>query len=1032
MMFKFSLKSPLVLSTALLALLAIGIKFTMAFTAFTPMNQPVGYVAQDDVSNYDLRSGDEILYRGEYTKAFWSGNLIAYKVDSHGNIDFGTGVWSGGAADQIDGQLSNDRLIVTMKDDGTKIPFRWANLSAAQQTDLGTTSTIVDFLRGDRTNELPAGSYRTRDSVLGDIVHSRPYFVTDTVNPTVFVGANDGMLHAINASTGKERWGYVPSMLMPKLKKLAANPYVHDYFVDGQITIGKVSSGTKRVLVGGLGAGGKGLYALDITGSAGLGGTDETSIADKILWEITPTTINNTTTTTFRNLGYTYGTPNIAKVGNVDAAIFGNGYNDGASGDNQAYLYVVNATTGALIRAIQAGTAGTAASPNGLSTAVVVDSNFDGAVDLAYAGDLNGTMWKFNLATGTATALWNTNPAQPITGTPAVGAHPDGGYMVNFGTGAMLDASDATSTSVHYVYGIRDHSSATGTTLVTQTLTEHTATFTTTVGDIRVRTVSNNTVTYPADRGWKVALPAGEKLVGEGSFVDNNRFYFTAYNPTVVSSVGNTGATIKGSNWLMELDYLTGSSRNVPFLDLSRDLKLDNADRLKNGSGVPILTHAGVPVGEFISNGVMSQPILVRLSSLNTTLFNQNPDISAPNTTVTTPVVTNTGGVAGGHFDEDIYYGSASTNCGGNCKSKDHVHQYDDKYNVTGVNMLNASNAVDNLSNAIPLKTTPFKVLAQNQYLSPAVKIHIGNPAYLYNVNLGYISIKNFVTSATLTVANLPTYSLDKTAANYVGSLAINMPADALMPPKDWWGNGDVRAGLHPTVTGCVKESAGSNDGNMYQPIIPPANGTDGPGTKGWSNSTTPATAKGVRHNGALVIQIIKASTPQDAIEISLDGRPEYGWRVKSAFYDAYVLAEYTTFWHHKPDFCYGDAGWKKGPLTDTSSNSSEISKATGSTDPNLGITSTDASNCEATNISQPLVTGNVSTVTITYCDNKTATIVTTINPNGTKTIVTTDTTGKVTTEIIANPDGTAKKGGDESGLTNRTGRLSWQQLIKP
>jgi hypothetical protein len=218
----------------------------------------------------------------------------------------------------------------------------------------------------------------------------------------------------------------------------------------------------------------------------------------------------------------------------------------------------------------------------------------------------------------------------------------------------------------------------------------------------------------------------------------------------------------------------------------------------------------------------------------------------------------------------------------------------------------------------------------------------------------------------------------------------------------------------------------------MYQPIIPPANGTDGPGTKGWSSSTTPATAKGVRHNGALVIQIIKASTPDSALEISLLGRPEYGWRIRSADYDAYVLAEYTTFWHHKPSFCYGAAGWTKGPLTDTSGNSDAQTKVPGTTDPDLGITSAGDGGCEATSVSDPVIDGNVTTVTITYCNNKTATIVTTLNANGTQTIVTTDTTGKVTTVITANPEGTAKKGGDESGLKSRTGRLSWQQLIKP
>ena len=127
-------------------------------------------------------------------------------------------------------------------------------------------------------------------------------------------------------------------------------------------------------------------------------------------------------------------------------------------------------------------------------------------------------------------------------------------------------------------------------------------------------------------------------------------------------------------------------------------------------------------------------------------------------------------------------------------------------------------------------------MIAQNQYLNPAVKINIGRADYQYNIDFGYTSIKNFVASANLNtvagMASLPTYTLAE-----IGSLVINMPINALTS-KDWWGNGDMRAGLHPTQTGCVKKAAGATDGNMYQPVIPPANGVDGPVTKSWDAST--------------------------------------------------------------------------------------------------------------------------------------------------------------------------------------------------
>ncbi len=213
-------------------------------------------------------------------------------------------------------------------------------------------------------------------------------------------------------------------------------------------------------------------------------------------------------------------------------------------------------------------------------------------------------------------------------------------------------------------------------------------------------------------------------------------------------------------------------------------------------------------------------------------------------------------------------------------------------------------------------------MLAQNQYLSPAAKLHIGNSGYLFNVDLGYVNIKNFQTSSTLDLATVTTY----TRAT-IGSLALNLPTDAFNN-KDWWGgkNGlpaDVRDGLHPTEYACVVRSADAvQDGNMYQPVNPPSSVTaTGNGTKGYSSSTTQNTATGVRHNGAMTLQIIKADTPNSAIELSVPSRPEYGWRVKAGDFATYVIAEYSMFHHTKHlGLCYGDTGWTKTPAKDTRS----------------------------------------------------------------------------------------------------------------
>jgi hypothetical protein len=1202
----------------LIALLGITfsvVKLSLAITAFTPANQPIGYVSQDEVTNYVLTGGNETLFRTEYRRDRWGGNLYAYPLDAAGNVHTADAErWGGGAAGHIDAQnWDTGRYIATMNTAGTAVAFRAASLSGpettagTQQASLKatinatayTSTQIVNFLRGDRSNE-GAGALRQRSSALGDIVHSRPYYVSDATHPTVFVGANDGMLHAINASSGTERWAYVPSMLIGKLKTLAYSPadaslpYAHDYFVDGQINIANITtSGNKRILVGGLGAGGKGLFALDITGSAGLGAASEADVAGKILWEITPGRLNyggtSTATTAYGKLGYTYGTPSIARI-NVngtltDVVITGNGYDEAATGES--YLFIINAATGALIRAVPAGTAG-AANANGLSNPVAVDADGNGYVDRVYAGDLNGTMWKFDLSSPTAaswsaSALLVTSPAQTITTTPGVALHPNGGYMISFGTGKVFTGvqgtyntatsswttaptGDLADTSVHYVYGVWDGAPVANTTALTQTLSERAYTANGVTTRVRRSTANQPNWASGGTKYWKVALPAGERVIGEGSFTENGRFYFIAYNPTVTPyRVPGTTTDIFGENWLMEFNYLTGGSSTSPFLDLDSNLLLNDADRIVYTSadtlpadkaiGDPILTpnENGIPVGKWLSNGVQSQPILVQLQTLNTTLFNQNPDVIFPASTTVSR------GVAGGHFDVDNFYGT-NNNCssvdGGSggakasgsiaftyggrenpsnltisiagieivngdpsrgyasdmatwvrdkinsnsntytasrsngvvtitaikqgvayngtitlsytdaalthtlnhlsggvdpttppsstsstfCDFVLHHHEYDDEYDKTGVNMLNASDPNYNLSKAIPGTSTNFKVLMMNQYLNPAVSLHIGNSAYHPASSAGYVSIKNYQASAGFDITSTPTYN----RAN-IGSLAVNMPVDAFSI-RDWWGSGDARAGLHSVSPGCTWDGSGVG-ADMYQPVTPPANGVDGPGTAG--------TITGARHNGALTVQIIKDTTPASAVEENVAGRPEYGYRVKHANFYQYVLVEYIFYWHHPRNMCYstsgtawkrtnnsGDAwntaalmtgyGWTKAPPEDNAVSTANKTPAAGSTDPKLGVLGSTGTVVSTTTT----VTGNVTTTIISYTDGTRQTTTQTSNSNGTVTITTTlhaadNTVTSTTTSIVADAAGSVKTGGDERGSQARTGRVSWHELIR-
>ena len=366
---------------------------------FDPSAQPVGYVGQPAISGQPLYTGSTVandtrLYAIDYDGSDWSGDLHSYHLSPSGAI-VKTDDWTGGASASIDVQswtsatLATARKIITRDPvANANIQFRWATgtgitskLSTAQenlidQPNAGhASSQLFDYLRGDRSHEAPqAPNYRARSSVLGDIIHSTPIYCPATnvsTDPsctvaTVFVGANDGMLHAINTTDGSERFAYVPSLLISKLKDLTSSTYTHEYFVDGRMDLRRF--GNQTILAGALGSGGQGLFGLDVTNS---GPTTETLAATSniILWEITNVTSG------FGNLGYTYGQPVLRTLSNgTNALIVGNGY--GNSGNYKASLFIINPVTGALIHeSVTTDNTPTSTNRNGLSSPTLDGNN---------------------------------------------------------------------------------------------------------------------------------------------------------------------------------------------------------------------------------------------------------------------------------------------------------------------------------------------------------------------------------------------------------------------------------------------------------------------------------------------------------------------------------------------------------------------------------------------------------------------------------------------------------------------------------
>jgi Neisseria PilC beta-propeller domain len=948
-----------------------------AAPVFLPDSQPTGWVARPALSSNELKSGNEVIFRPDFRAGPWTGTIKANYIGADGDVQGGS-PWPGGGdsgsllTGMPAGWWDTGRIVVTRNAVGSNVPFRWASLSPSQTASIGDNTLgpkILNFIRGDRSSEkIQGGTLRNRETIQGDIQHSTViHWRHSAAVRRVYVGGNDGMLHAFDAATGAEVFAYVPSMLISRLNRLSADPYVRSLYVDGGQTVADVvvGGGMKTLLAGALGGGGKGLYMLDVSNPSP---ATEAAAAAQIKWEISSASVG------FANLGYTYAAPKIGRLRDGTAVVIvGNGYLN--SGSGKASLFIINADTGALIREIDTGS-GSTTSPNGLSTATLVDTDQDGKVDYAYAGDIDGKLWRFDLtaalpAAYSVTNLMTTDSAQAITIAPVVASHPKGGRMVMFGTGRTLAPADSTNTAVHYVYGFWDAAPVANTTWLDQTITE------VTYGTQRLRTVSSLVPNWASGghKGWRLTLPAGERLVGESPFASDDRFYFTSTNPTVAAAAEGQAA---GTNWLMEVNILTGGSPATAIFDVNNDGTINATDNI-SGS---------VIIGKNLGAGVTSQAVLTDLNIFSLSLYNRqsNLDYSVPASSSAEG-----SGVSGGHFDVDFYFMSGTS-----FRNFKHKHEYDDTYDVTGVNMMNASDPIFNLGTKMPAAQA-FKVLVMNQYLNPASTLSVGGQPF--------VGVKNFWGQASQTDPALVLVQ-GPTGGGYtmatINSLIWKLPLDAFQT-KDWWGDGGTqRAGLIPTTTGCVNKV-----------------NADG--------STPTLGLNGERHNGALTIQLIKADTPATALELNYAaGGPKYGWRVKQAQFTTYVLGEYTMFWHHPNGKCYGQAGWTPAAPQDFDGDGGGV-RPVGSGDPSDGSFGAPPAGVSITNVTTTTV-GAVTTIVVTYSDGKKDTTVITNNGNGTEGVVWTDRDGSTTTgnRVVSSDIGRAPE-----EILQGSRRINWREVLR-
>lgn len=470
-----------------------------------------------------------------------------------------------------------------------------------------TLANLVTYLRGTAVSGL-----RPRTTPLGDIVNSTTEIVSNRDDygyttwatfttswkltlgkayetylaakraasgpPTmVYVGANDGMLHGFNGSTGaaagNEELAFIPSASLQHIAELANPKYGHRYYVDGPLASSDVYYGGNwhTVLVGTTGAGGASkapnastvgngsVFALDVGDPTRFDGS-------KVLWEVSGKTESD--------LGFVLGKPTIVPVPGAtptDAprfvALFGNGVN---STSGKAALFVVDIQTGKVLKRLSPSGAAYANRNGLINIAPVAVKNNDGITDTVYGGDMLGNLWKFDLSDGNPdnwhvalsgaplfTAVRN-NAVQPIMSGIEVAAGPGGGVSLFFGTGQYFAADDnqvSSSSPVQTLYGVWDNltSSAGGrSNLVAQSVTDGTS-----AAGYDIRDVSRNGVDYTSKRGWYVDLVIGsgvdgERFVGNPN-IQNGNVFFTTYIPgTAICGSGG------GVNWLYGLSLLNG------------------------------------------------------------------------------------------------------------------------------------------------------------------------------------------------------------------------------------------------------------------------------------------------------------------------------------------------------------------------------------------------------------------------------------------------------------------------------------------
>jgi type IV pilus assembly protein PilY1 len=434
-----------------------------------------------------------VKYTPSYAAAAWTGHLNAYKLDPVSGLQTSL-LWD--AATVMPAAASRNLYTWTgASQQSVKFDTSMSSTLKDLVAPAATQNSLIDYIRGDRSNEGVGKPYRRRDGVLGDLIDSTPLLVQGLVDlgydnlpgapgyrgyvtakqartsGVIFDGGNDGMLHGFRTTDGVEVYGYVPKVELPNLSILAAQDYgsstnFHRDFVDGPQVETDAYIQTRRVgskawsdiVIGSFGGGAPGAYALDVTS---LSAFDDRTL----LWELAGGAGGDP------DVGYimskiAVGVLPSSNVGSLTPgqwlAFVGNGVD---SVNGRAVMLLVDLYSGNIVSRIVLPSSGA----NGLMGVKLV-YNANQEVVAAYAGDLQGNLWRVDFTGGSAPtvgfgnkplfrAVDATGTPQPIVEAPAV--YPRSlGNMVLFGTGKLIDATDADSATPQSFYGVWDNTPA--------------------------------------------------------------------------------------------------------------------------------------------------------------------------------------------------------------------------------------------------------------------------------------------------------------------------------------------------------------------------------------------------------------------------------------------------------------------------------------------------------------------------------------------------------------------------------------------